>query len=194
MWEVRLQHGSYLRGSKQRKPGPFFYLFFSYSYKKIRFYYLKNNNNLCLVPKFQKKIVSERRQISSKGTDLITSIAVTPKPISNKASVGRAEASRGLSLDAPGPVDRDSKQTIWQRSVTSNSYLITESRKRKKKKKQTLSFPLLAESFTFLHFKTIYSSYGFQTRSPEARAQFPAWVSQLSTCDLSGSHPDEYLI
>lgn len=86
---------------------------FSYSYKKIRFYYLKNNNNLCLVSKFQKKIVSERRQISSKGTDLITSIAVTPKPISNNASVGRAEASRGLSLDAPGPVDRDSTQTIW---------------------------------------------------------------------------------
>lgn len=45
--------------------------------------------------------------------DLITSIAVAPKPISNKASVGRAEASRGLSLDAPGPADRDSKQTIW---------------------------------------------------------------------------------
>ena len=62
---------------------------------------------------FQKKIASERRQISSKAMDLITSIAVTPKPISNKASVGRAEASRGLSLDAPGPADRDSKQTIW---------------------------------------------------------------------------------
>lgn len=57
----------------------------------------------------------------------------------------------------------------------SNRYLITEFREGKKKN----SSLLLADSFTFLDFKTIYSSYGFQTCSLEARAQFPAWVSAL---------------
>lgn len=35
------------------------------------------------------------------------------EPISNKASVGRAESSRGLNLAGLALADTDSKQAIW---------------------------------------------------------------------------------
>lgn len=146
------------------------------------------NINLFLSSKFQKEMLSERRQISIKIIYLITYIAVTPKPISNKASVGRAKSSRGLNLDGPGPADRGSKQTIWQRSVISNRYLITESRKKK-----TSALPFWQKALLFYILK-LFTVHMVSRPALQKRGQFLAWVSQLPTCDFSGSQPDGHLI